>query len=166
MSRGVRENSIKLYIEISKPYIDFVKSYINLPWNRRSQSKLECSICFGIDAGCSITFLCGHAGFTFVHTGLPKNRESCVYECKSCVFTQDFRENPVCLCPVKVSIWTHRYTGMYFDPFLFVCVCVCVQLKGTVFKYKCSVLLEYYNKALGQPTGSCTPSTVLETQSK
>jgi hypothetical protein len=96
-----RENSIKLYIEISKPYIDFVKSYINLPWNRRSQSKLECSICFGIDAGCSITFLCGHAGFTFVHTGLPKNRESCVYECK-----------PVC---------SHRIFGKI--------LCVCVQLR-------------------------------------
>jgi hypothetical protein len=37
--------------------------------------------------------------------------------------------NPVCV-PLRSSIWTHRYTGMYFDPFLFFCVCVCVQLRN------------------------------------
>jgi hypothetical protein len=70
-----------------------------------------------MDIGCSNTFLCIYTGFTFVYTGLPKNLESCVYECKSCVNTQDFVGNPACLYPVKVSIFGHRYTGMDFDPF-------------------------------------------------
>ena len=56
--------------------------------------------------------------------------QSCVYKCNSCVNTQDFRENPVCLCPVKVSILGHEHTGINFDPFFWVCVCVCVWLRN------------------------------------
>ena len=110
-------------------YIVLGKTYTILLFNQSSRCKIECSTCFGINDGCSNTFLCIYTGFTFVHTGLPKNRESCVYKCKSCVQTQDFLGNPVSLYPVKVSIFGHRYTGLYFDPFFSSGVCVCIQLR-------------------------------------